>query len=126
MLTLVKVFDCCDQLPFGPHSDAVRAERVDDFESQRSGQFEVLHCEADGGGALTDHADVRGCSEQFKEATARILREAKGQRQRIVPQLRNKCQYFETAKANDEISPKQSSLPASGRARWGANRADSH
>ena len=68
------MFDSCDQLPFRPHSDAVgREEGVEDLERQRRGQFEVLKREADGTGALADHADVRRCSEEFEKARARVL-----------------------------------------------------
>jgi hypothetical protein len=87
-VALVKVLHHRDQLPFGPHSDFVRAERVDDFESQRGGQFEVLHGEADGGGAFADHADVRRHGEELGESRARVLVIFKAQRQRIDFQLR--------------------------------------
>jgi hypothetical protein len=85
----MKVLDCCDQLPFGPHSDVVRAESVEDFESQRCGKFEVLHCETDSDGALADHVDVRRYREELEEMRARVLHDAEAQRQRILVQLRN-------------------------------------
>jgi hypothetical protein len=87
-VTLMKVLDCCDQLPFGPHADAVWAVGVDDFESQRRRQFEVLHRKADGGGALADHADMRRRGEELEETRARILEVFKDQRQRIAVELR--------------------------------------
>jgi hypothetical protein len=90
-----------DQLPFGPHSDAIGwEERVENLESQRRGQFEisVLHCEADGGGAIADHADadadVRcgGDGDEFGKARARVFGpRGSGEqrcRQRIAVQLR--------------------------------------
>jgi hypothetical protein len=85
----MKVLDCCDQLPFGPHSDLVWwEERVEDLKSQRRGQFEILQREADRGGALADHADVRRCGEELEQARARVLIVVEAQRQRIVEQLR--------------------------------------
>jgi hypothetical protein len=91
MLTLVKVFDSCDQLPLGPHADVVGREKgVDDFQSQWRGKFEVLHGKANRGGALTNHADVCRCGEEVEEARARVLHDAEAQRQRIVVQLRNR------------------------------------
>jgi hypothetical protein len=89
-LFLVKVLDCCDQLPFGPHSDVVGWEKsVEDLECQWGGKFEILHRKANGSGAITDHADVRRCGKELEEARARVLVVAEAQRQRIVPQLRN-------------------------------------
>jgi hypothetical protein len=84
----MKVLHRCDQLPFGPHSDAVWAVGIDDLERQWRWKFEVLHCEADRRGALTDHADVRRCGEEFKEARASVLAVAEAQRQMIAVQLR--------------------------------------
>jgi hypothetical protein len=88
-VALTKVLHHRDQLPFGPHADAVRAQGVEDSESQRRGKFEILKSEADGTGALADHADVRRCSEELEEARARVLIFVEAQRQRIVRQLRN-------------------------------------
>jgi hypothetical protein len=87
----MKVLDLCDQLPFGPHSDVVgREESVEDLESQWRGKLEILKCKAHGTGALADHADVRRRGEELGEARARVLREVKAQRQRIVAQLSNR------------------------------------
>jgi hypothetical protein len=84
------MLDGRDQLPFGPHADAVWWEKsVEDLECQWRGQFEVLHCEADGGGAIADHADVRRHGEELEKTRARVLVNAETQRQRIVVQLRN-------------------------------------
>jgi hypothetical protein len=122
---LVKVLHSGDQLPFGPHSDAVWHESVDDLESQWRGKFEVLHCEADGGGALADHADVRRCSEELEEARARVLLFAEAQRQRIPVQLRNTESDSDGAPEDKEkISRERPSSPVSGRARSGASGAD--
>jgi hypothetical protein len=84
----MKVLDRRDQLPFGPHSDAVGWEKsVEDLERQRRGQFEVLQREANGTGALSDHADVRRCGDDLNEARARVFVPFEGQRQRILVQL---------------------------------------
>jgi exonuclease VII small subunit len=48
-----------------------------------------LHCKADRGGALADHADVRRCGEELEQARARVLIVVEAQRQKIVVQLRN-------------------------------------
>jgi hypothetical protein len=85
----MKVLHSGDQLPFGPHSDAVWKESVEDLESDECGEVEVLQCIADGAGAVADHADVRRCGEELDEARARVLRPLEAQRERIVPQLRN-------------------------------------
>jgi uncharacterized protein YqcC (DUF446 family) len=90
-VALVKVLHHRDQLPFGPHSDAVGEESVENLESDKSGEMEVLQCIADGGGALADHADVRRCGEELEEARARVA-VVEAQRQRIVRQLRKKSQ----------------------------------
>jgi hypothetical protein len=113
-----------DQLPFGPHSDAVWAVGVDDFERQWRRKFEVLHCKADRGGAITDHADVRRCREELEKARARILGQAKAHRQRIVAQLRN-SESDGWAQEGEKTSLKRM-LPASDRARSGASGADSN
>jgi hypothetical protein len=85
----MKVLHSGDQLPFGPHSDAVWKEGVEDLESGERGEVEVLQRIADGAGAVADHADVRRCSEELEKARARVLRPLEAQRQRIAPQLRN-------------------------------------
>jgi hypothetical protein len=124
VFTIVEMLDGRDQLPFGPHADAVWWEKsVEDLECQWRGQFEVLHCETDGGGALADHADVRRHGEELGKARARIL-EAEELRQTIVRQLRNRSQ---TAALEDiqKISRKGKPSLASGQARWGASGADS-
>jgi hypothetical protein len=122
---LAKVLHGGDQLPFGPHSDAVGwEERVEDLESQRGGKIKVLHCEADGGGALADHANVCRCGEELEKARARVLIFAEAQRRRIVVQLRNTSETG--AHEVETTSLKRVSLPASGRARWGASGADSN
>jgi hypothetical protein len=85
----MKVFDCCDQLPFGPHSDVVGwEESVENLESQRGGKLEILHGKADGGGAITNHADVSRYREELGESRTCILKELE-ERQRIVVQLGN-------------------------------------
>jgi hypothetical protein len=89
-VALMKVLHGGDQLPFRPHSDAVGwEESVEDLERDKGGEMEVLQCNADGGGALADHADVCRCGEEFEEARASVLLCVEAQRQRIVPQLRN-------------------------------------
>jgi hypothetical protein len=116
----MKVLHSGDQLPFGPHADAVGwEESVEDLESHECGEMEVLQCIADGGGALADHADVRRCSEELEEARARFLVFAEAQRQRIEVQLRNSCQTAGHTK--EKISRKRWSSLASGRARQGAS-----
>jgi hypothetical protein len=114
-----------DQLPFGPHSDGVWTESVDDFERQRRRKIKVLHCEADRGGAFTDHADVRCCEEELGEVRARILPVGEAQRQRIAFQLRQKQESDSWAQEGEKTAPKRVSLPASGRARSEASGADS-
>jgi hypothetical protein len=89
-VALVKVFDRCDQLPFGPHADVVGwEESVEDLESERRGQFELLHRKANGGGAFADHGDVRRHGEELEEARARVLVFGEAQRPWIVLQLKN-------------------------------------
>jgi uncharacterized protein YfaQ (DUF2300 family) len=117
----MKVLHSGDQLPFGPHSDAVGwEERVEDLERDERGEVEVLQCIADGGSALADHADVCSCGEEFEEARARVLPFAEAQRQRIVEQLRN-SESDGWAHEGEKISLERMSLPASGRARSGAS-----
>jgi hypothetical protein len=119
MLTLMKVLHRRDQLPFRPHADAVGEESVEDLERDKGGEVEVLQCIADGGGAIADHADVCRRGEELKKARARVLVVVEAQRQRIVPQLRN-TESDGWAQEGEKISLKRMSLPASGRARWGA------
>jgi hypothetical protein len=89
-MTLVKVLHHRDQLPLCPHSDAVGWEKgVKDLERDKGREVEVLQCDADGGGALSDNADVRRCGEELEQARTRVLAEAEAQRQRIAIQLRN-------------------------------------
>ncbi len=45
---------------------------VDDLKSHKRGKFEILEADADLGGALSDHADVRRGGEDFVD-TARAL-----------------------------------------------------
>jgi hypothetical protein len=62
-----------DQLPLGPHANRVLVHRlVDDLERHKRGQFETLQADADLGGALSDHADVRRGGDDFVD-TARAL-----------------------------------------------------
>jgi hypothetical protein len=96
----MKVLHSGDQLPLGPHSDAVGwEESVEDFERDKGGEKEVLQRIADGGGTLADHADVRRCDEELEETRARVLKAAVAQRQRILFQLRNS---ESDARAHDE------------------------
>jgi hypothetical protein len=116
----MKVLHHRDQLPFGPHADAVGwEERVEDLERDKGGEVELLQCDADGGGALADHGDVRRCGEELEEARTRVLIFVEAQRQMIVEQLRNSSQTAGHTK--EKISRKRMSLPASGRARPGAS-----
>jgi len=46
---------------------------VDDLECHKRGQFEILQADADLGGALANHADMRRGSDDFVD-TARALR----------------------------------------------------
>ncbi len=67
------MFDRRDQLPLGPHANRVLVHRlVDDLERHERGQFEALQADADLGGALADHADVRRGGDDFVD-TARAL-----------------------------------------------------
>jgi hypothetical protein len=71
--TISEVLDRCYQLPLGPHANRVLVHRcVDDLKSHKCGKFEILEADADLGGALSDHADVRCCGEDFVD-TARAL-----------------------------------------------------
>jgi galactitol-specific phosphotransferase system IIB component len=98
----MKVLDDCDQLPFGPHSDAVWwEESVEDFERQWRWKLEVLQCEADVGGALTNHADVRCCEEELEHTRASVLAVDEAQRQRILVQLRARVRRLGTGKRRD-------------------------
>jgi hypothetical protein len=72
----MKVLHSGDQLPFRPHADAVGwKESVEDLERHKGGEMEVLQCIADGGGSLTDHADVCRCGEELEKARARVRQE---------------------------------------------------
>jgi hypothetical protein len=67
------MFDGRDQLPLGPHANRILVHRlVDDLERHKSGQFEILEGDADLGGALPDHTDVRRGGDDFVDA-ARAL-----------------------------------------------------
>ena len=62
-----------DQLPLGPHANRVLVHRcVDNRECHKRRQFEILQGDADLGGALADHADVRRGGDDFVD-TARAL-----------------------------------------------------
>jgi hypothetical protein len=87
-VALMKVLHHCDQLPFGPHSDVVWWEKsIENLESQRSGKFEILHCKANRGGTLSDHANVSRHGKELEKARSCVFDSAKAQRQRIVVQL---------------------------------------
>jgi hypothetical protein len=67
------MFDRRDQLPLGPHANRVFVHRlVDDLECHKRGQFEILQTDADLGGALANHADMRRGGDDFVD-TARAL-----------------------------------------------------
>jgi hypothetical protein len=71
--SLAEVLHGRDQLPLGPHANRVLVHRlVDDLERHKRGQFEILEGDADLGGALADHADVRRGGEDFVDS-ARAL-----------------------------------------------------
>ncbi len=67
------MLDGSDQLPLGPHANRVLVHRrVDDLKSHKRGKSETLQADADLGGALSDHADVRRGGDDFVD-TARAL-----------------------------------------------------
>jgi hypothetical protein len=68
-----EVLDGRDQLPLGPHANRVLMHRrVDDLKSDKRRQAEILKADADLGGTLSDHADVRRGGDDFVD-TARTL-----------------------------------------------------
>jgi hypothetical protein len=105
--TLMKMLHGGDQLPFGPHSDGIWAVGIDNLESQRRGKLEILKSDADGRGALADHADVGCRGEDVEEARASALIFTEAQWQRIVVQLRNRglSQTSVHMKGSEKISP---------------------
>jgi hypothetical protein len=71
--SLAEVLDGSDQLPLGPHANRVLVHRfVDDLECHERWQSEILQADANLGGTLTDHADVRRGGDDFVD-TARAL-----------------------------------------------------
>ena len=56
---------------------------VNDLESHKGRQFETLQADADLGGTLSDHADVRRGGENFVDMACTLLRAVVNQRQRI-------------------------------------------
>ena len=55
-----------DQLPLGPHANRVLVHRfVDNLECHKRGQSKTLQADADLGGTLSDHADVRRGGDDF-------------------------------------------------------------
>jgi hypothetical protein len=68
-----EMFHGSDQLPLCPHANRVLVHRlVNDLESHKGRQFETLQADADLGGTLSDHADVRRGGEDFVD-TPRAL-----------------------------------------------------
>ncbi len=68
-----EVLDGRYQLPLGPHANLILVHRlVDDLKCHKRGQFKTLQTDADLGGALSDHADVRRGGDDFVD-TARAL-----------------------------------------------------
>ena len=71
--TISEMFDGSDQLPLGPHANRVLVHRlVDDRERHKRGQFDTLQTDADLGGALADHADVRRSGDDFVDAVCAL------------------------------------------------------
>jgi hypothetical protein len=74
--SLAEVFDGSDQLPLGPHANRVLVHRlVDDLKSHKRGQFETVQADADLGGTLSDHADVRRGGVDFFDTARALSRE---------------------------------------------------
>jgi hypothetical protein len=67
------MFDRRDQLPLGPHANRVLVHRlVHNQQCHKRRQFEILQADADLGGTLSDHANVRRGGENLGK-TARAL-----------------------------------------------------
>jgi hypothetical protein len=72
--TISEMFHGRDQLPLGPHANRVLMHRlVDDRERHKRRQFEILQADADLGGALADHADVRRGGENLVDAARALV-----------------------------------------------------
>jgi hypothetical protein len=113
--TISEMFHGRDQLPLGPHANLVLVHRlVDDRERHKRGQFEILEGDADLGGALADHADVRRCGDDFVDTERALFATVVGEIKRQPSDLRQlvsvKLREFE-AKSGTMSQGNQTSHP---------------
>jgi hypothetical protein len=84
------VLDRRDQLPLGPHANRVLRHRlVDDLKRHKRRKFEILQADADLGGTLADHADVRCGGKDFEQLLRAPLEmgDLHRDRETILPEL---------------------------------------
>jgi len=81
--TILEMFHGSDQLPLGPHANRILVHRcVDDLQCHKRGQFEILQADADLGGALSDHADVRRGGNDFVDTAPALFGNVGGELKR--------------------------------------------
>ena len=111
------MFDGSDQLPLGPHANRVVVHSlVDDLKCHKRGQFKILQADADLGGTLSDHADVRRRCDDFVDAARALFgtadielkRQPSDGRQWVSVRLKKGGPGRRTSQERDQEDPKAS------------------